>query len=142
MMTTRLYLAAAWSRQAEIRAVAEDLNQLPGIEVAARWLYEEPIPPTLHDSELDEFRQNRAQEDVEDVRAAHMLVRFTDDLNRPIVPSGLATGSRMFEMGLAYAWKKVIIVVGGTQPIFDYLPEIFHVHDVATLKRVLKNFQW
>jgi hypothetical protein len=91
----------------------------------------------LHDSELDDFRRQRAQEDVEDVRAARILVRFTDDLNRPTVPAGLATGSRMFEMGLAYALGKIIIVVGGTQPIFDYLPGIFHLHDVAELKKVL-----
>lgn len=129
----KLYLAGAWSRKAEIAAIAEELNKIPGIIVDARWLFEE-VPAEYNEA----FRRERARMDVEDVRAADILVRFTDDLAKPTVPSGLATGARMFEMGLAYSLNKLIIVVGGHQPIFDYLPEIEHAATVDDLKRLLK----
>lgn len=130
----KLYLAGAWSRKAEIAAIAEELNKIPGIIVDARWLFEE-VPVEYNEA----FRRERARMDVEDVRAADILVRFTDDLTKPTVPSGLATGARMFEMGLAYQMNKPIIVVGGHQPIFDYLPEIQHLLNVNRLKVVLKH---
>lgn len=125
----QLYLAASWSRKDEIFAVSQALNEIPGVHVEARWL-SEPVP-AVYD---DQFRAERAQHDVDDVLAADILVRFTDDLSTPTVPSSLATGARMFEMGLAYAFQKIIIVVGGHQPIFDYLPNIYHVSGVETLK--------
>lgn len=130
----KLYLAGAWSRKAEIAAIAQELNQIPGIIVDARWLFED-VPAEYNDA----FRRERARMDVEDVRAADILVRFTDDLTKPTVPSGLATGARMFEMGLAYAINKHIIVIGGVQPIFDYLPEIHHITNVDDLKVYLKH---
>ena len=128
----RLYLAAAWSRKEEIREIAEELNAIPGIKVGARWLFE---PPSSKDA--FKFRRRRAIYDRDDVRRANTLVRFTDDLTHPTVPARLATGARMFEMGYAYALGKKIIVVGGYQPIFDYLPGIVHVYDVEELKKLL-----
>jgi hypothetical protein len=124
----RLYLAAAWSRKDEVRMIADALNELPEIEVQARWLFE-PVPKDYNTT----FREQRAVMDVEDVVGADVLVRFTDDLSGPVVPAGLATGARMFEMGLAYALGKTIIVVGGIQPIFDYLPSVIHVKNVEEL---------
>jgi nucleoside 2-deoxyribosyltransferase len=136
----RLYLAAAWSRKAEIKAIAQELNNLTiGVHVGARWLDEED--PTYGGPPATEFRRERARIDVADVKSADVIVRFTDDLSSPTVPSGLASGARMFEMGYAYAFKKIIIVVGGIQPIFDYLPEIIHVEDIPALKEKLIELQ-
>lgn len=134
----KIYLAAAWSRQLEIRAVAAELNELPGIQVVSRWLNEPTLPPRVEN--IDEFRQSRAVLDLEDVLGTEVLVRFTDDLSAETVPSRLASGARMFEMGYAYATQKKVVVVGGHQPIFDYLPEIIHVNDVEELKAwILEN---
>jgi hypothetical protein len=44
----------------------------------------------------------------------------------------------MFEMGLAYALGKPIVVVGGIQPIFDYLPTINHVRDIGELNGIIR----
>lgn len=125
----KLYLAASWSRKDEIKAYAEQLNLLPNVIVKARWLFE-PVPEGI---DFKDFAQERAKTDVEDVRYADALVRFTDDLSGEYVPPSLATGGRMFEMGLAYALGKTVIAVGGVQPIFDYLPEIIHVANFEEL---------
>ncbi len=135
----RLYLAAAWTRKKEIREVAEELNKLcpEFLFVHSRWLEEqgEAYGGTKGTSTATE----RAQTDIDDVAAADMLVRFTDDLTSEFVPSRLASGARMFEMGYAYALGKEIVVVGGVQPIFDHLPRIVHVKDVDELKQYLVN---
>jgi hypothetical protein len=141
LKSLKIYLAAAWSRRDEIAAVADQLmEQIPGIEITARWLWE----PTVLGSKIvrgNRFRRRRAQEDVADVRKADILVRFSDDLSGATVPAKLATGSRMFEQGLAYAEGKRIVVVGGNQPIFDYLPEIVHLRHVDELKYYLAGLQ-
>jgi len=129
-----VYLAASWTRRNEIKMVATYLRAA-GIEVRARWLDEEPVPA---DPDRERFLIHRATEDVEDVLACDVLVRFTDDLTAPTVPSRLATGARMFEMGLAWGAGKQIVVVGGHQCIFDHLPvNITHVRDVQELKNYL-----
>jgi len=133
-----LYLAASWSRQAEIRKISEELNGLEGIHVNSRWLEERTYSPTDR-SHKDRFRRLRAEEDVADVAAADVLVRFTDDMSAKTVPVSLISGARMFEMGYAYALGKTIVVVGGHQPIFDYLPSIVHVKDLQELKKWIKE---
>ena len=133
----RVYLAAAFSRKDEIRAVAEELKSL-GIDVQARWLYEPKTPPEEIKSN---FMRERAEIDEEDVLAADVLVRFSDDLRATHVPSHLATGARMVEMGMARINGAKIIVVGGQQCIFDWWKEVTHISDVAELKSYLLAFK-
>lgn len=129
----KCYLAASWSRREEISKVADALREL-GVEVTSRWL----LPPANRPKTgLAKFHRQRAMEDVEDVKASEILVRFTDDLSATMVPAKLATGSRMFEMGLAWAMGKPIIVVGGHQPIFDHLVNITHLKTTGELLRYL-----
>lgn len=140
----RLYLAAAWSRKKEIREVAVELNQISpkALFVHSRWLHE---PGDAYGGLKGEMTPtDRAQTDIDDVAAADILVRFTDDLTPEFISSRLATGARMFEMGYAYALGKKIIVVGGVQPIFDHLPGIIHVKNVDELKQHLSQevFLW
>ncbi len=138
----RIYIAAAWSRREEMANVAENLKAaIPGIEITSRWLQEPIGGLRMHEPELpSSFRQRRALEDLTDVRRADVLIRFTDDLSGETVPARLATGSRMFEMGIAYERAMKIIVVNGFQPIFDHLPSITHVQNVTELKNYLKDF--
>ena len=126
----RVYLAASWSRKEEIAKIAKELIAVD-IDVQSRWLFEPSVPASRY--HFEKFLRERATIDLSDVRAADVLVRFTDDLNCETVPSYLATGSRMFEMGYAYAQGKPIIVVGGHQPVFDYMPNIMHVKDADEL---------
>lgn len=128
----RVYLAAAYSRKAEIKTIADELISL-GIDVQARWLHEENGGHVMGSA----FLQARAEIDEEDVMMADILVRFSDDLSSPTVPSHLATGSRMCEMGMARANGANILVVGGHQCVFDYWKEVIHIKDVEHLKRCL-----
>jgi hypothetical protein len=130
----KVYLAAAFSRKDEICEIAEQLEGL-GIEITSRWLKEPAADPRQEDRAA--FMAERAKIDLEDIDRADMLVRFSDDLSAPTVPSHLATGSRMGETLWALAHEKIVIVVGGHQCVFDYLSGVVHVQDVDQLKRVL-----
>jgi len=129
-MKLKVYLAAAFSRRKEILKVAGKLRQL-GHTITSRWLTEAPNMNLVQG----------AIRDVSDVRASNVLIRFTDDLTADLVPSHLATGSRMFECGLAYERKIPVVVVGGYQPIFDHLPDVNHVRDIKELIKWLKEYK-
>jgi hypothetical protein len=105
-----------------------------GSEDISRWLVlEESATPS--EKEL----RDRALIDKADVYACDILIRFTDDLSTPTVPSGWATASRFEETGMAEALGKMIIVVGGNQSLFDRLESRIHVPDTRFLYIFLKN---
>jgi nucleoside 2-deoxyribosyltransferase len=133
-MAVKIYLAASFSRQAEMRDVAIRLVGLD-VEITSRWLFEEQ--GMKHGNARRKHMMKCAFTDLEDVRAADVLVRFTDDLTPTMVPSHLATGARMGEMMYAYAIGKPVIVVGGYQNVFDYLPNIVHLNDTNALIQYL-----
>lgn len=151
----KIYLAAAWSKREEMKALAAELEQeIPGLIVNARWIKEEPssnrwfVADPAKNASMNhepvghgqfELRRFRAQQDKEDVLAADALVRFSDDLTPQTVPSYLATGSRMVEMGMAIVAGVSVYVVGGFQPIFDYLPEVTHLKNTEELKEELRQ---
>lgn len=129
----KVYLAAAFSRQEEIARIADRLND-KGIEITSRWLH------------VKKERLENAFMDVEDVRRADILVRFTDNYGSiPMmnshghdwVPARFISGARHFETGLAWERGIPIIVVGGKQNIFDEFPNITHVDSVDELEKVL-----
>jgi hypothetical protein len=126
-----VYLAAAYSRKFEMYNLKQELESM-GVHVTSRWT-EEVVPLT----DKEKWYRINAYMDKEDVLAADVFVRFTDDLSGPTVPSRLATGSRMYEQGLADGAGKTIIVVGGNQCLFDHLPSVIHLKDAGELKRFL-----
>lgn len=130
MKPLKIYIAAAWHRQAEMRLVAEQLKAA-GFIITSRWLHE--VPATGSKLKRERSKRMWAYRDIADVRKADVLVRFTDDLSGSVVPAQWATGSRMFEMGLAYERKMIIVVVGGCQPVFDYCREVTHVRHLREL---------
>lgn len=132
-----VYLAASWTRRQEIRGYANELLS-HGIRVRSRWLEETECHDELA---FEQFLQQNALIDTEDIRRSDVLVRFTDDLSAAFVPSRLATGARMFETGYAYALGKHVVVVGGNQCVFDRLPEITHVPDLSSLIQHLINWK-
>src|SRR5271167_3300154 len=144
----KIYLSARMSRQEEMRAARGVLEEAgydfsggyPAIIVCSRWL-DEPFIPNA--STFEACAHKIAFRDVCDIDDCDTLVRFADDL-RPIpnsdttpgeryVPASWATGGRMWEMGYAYAKGKRIIVVGGHQSVFDWLPSVDHVKDLEEL---------
>jgi len=134
-----IYIAAAWSRREEMKRLAIELEQaIPGLIVNARWIKIDPTDQTFW-QRTDRENTRLAIEDRDDATAADVLVRFTDDLTAKMVPSKLATGSRMVEMGMALQAHIPVIVVGGKQNLFDCLPEVRHVKNVMSLRRLLRR---
>lgn len=89
-------MAARYTRQHEILRYARQLEGL-GHRLTSRWLTQ------------DERGMNEADiamRDVADVRAAEMLIYFSE---RPRVAS---RGGRIFEMGIAFEMRIHVIVVG------------------------------
>ena len=131
----KVYLAAAFSRQSEIKVVAEKLRQA-GVEITSRWIDAETIykKPTR-------LRTEDGFHDIQDLRAADILVRFTDTPSGPTVPSRLVSCARMFEFGMAWERGMPIFVVGGKQNVFDYLPNIVHFVNEESLLSYFRNLE-
>jgi len=123
----KLYLAAAFSRQAEMKRVAEELTDC-GFEITSRWLTN--TPGVIKGKKA---RMQDAFMDINDLREADILVRFSDDLTKDSIPAKLGSGARMFEFGMAWERGMPIVVVGGRQNIFDSLPNVTHVADLKEL---------
>jgi hypothetical protein len=136
-MRNRVYISARFGRREEMVEVSKAITKL-GYEDVSRWLV---LEEGAYPSEK-EFR-DRAHLDMSDVYACDILVRFTDDLSAPTVPSAWCTASRFEETGMAQALGKYIIVVGGTQSLFDRLESRIHVANkvelYATLRVMLYN---
>ncbi len=117
---TSFYLAARYSRQAEMSLVA-DLLRAKGSAVTSRWLEEDEPEETQFLEGPDRWYLQTAQNDLVDILRSDTLVFFAED---PRV--GVPRGGRHFECGFAYASGKRIVVVGGKENIFHYLPDITH----------------
>ena len=116
----KVYLAAQYPRREEMRKVAEILGA-NNIEVISRWIEEKlPLNIQLNDVPASESL-NFAQTDAEDIRKADTLVLFSED---PLI--GLPRGTHHTEFGFAMGLSKRVIVIGGYENVFHYLPEVIH----------------
>src|SRR3990167_6344379 len=119
-----IYLAARYSRREELLSYKADL-EAAGHTVPARWLLGEH---QAHDGALEVEAATEsmpavarlfAEEDVEDLRAADLLIAFSEPPR-----SGNSRGGRHVEFGMALAWGKPIIVVGPAENVFHTLPVV------------------
>lgn len=152
-MTTKVYLAARYTRRLELVEYARQLERL-GYTVTSRWLagehqwdgmavetaqaYEErgEIPP---------LAWRFAQDDLEDVTAADLLIAFTERPRDPlsqadvdeasakagdpvmltallnIAAKGASRGGRHVELGLAMGLDKRVVVCGPAENVFHLL---------------------
>jgi len=110
-----VYLAARYSRRAELAGYAEELRSR-GITVRADWLRGE------HEA-LDGIQDARqatwAAIDRADIDACGMFIAFTEHPG-----SGHSRGGRHVELGIALARGKSVIVIGARENVFCWLPEI------------------
>lgn len=129
--TLRIYLASAFSKQAQTRQLAKELEML-GLHITSKWLYQ-----TKSDHAASEkFLREVAERDLEDMRRADIFVRISDpeySRSEPVNPK-LLSGARMWESGYAFSLGKTVIVVNGPQCIFDRLPGVIHLKDAQELK--------
>lgn len=126
----RVYLAAAFERQQELRAYREALSAR-GIEVTSRWLDIEGSSQVDGTAECEEdARAVHAQEDLDDVAAADALISFTGTSGR---------GGRHVEFGFAVATGKRIMLVGQRENIFHFLPQVEWFEDWPDLLYYLES---
>jgi len=118
ILTTRVYLAARFERQAEILAIAK-LLRASGLTVTSRWLTVDGLA-LGHGVEAE-----CAARDVEDILAADTLVVFTD--------AAPGRGGKDFETGIAYQRGLAVIVCGPRVHVFHHLPRVRWVPTVAEL---------
>jgi nucleoside 2-deoxyribosyltransferase len=117
----KVYLASRYSRRDEMLAYAADLRAI-GHEVTSRWilgLHETPPAGTAPDS-LEHWAWC-AQDDLDDIGRADVLVAFTEPEG---AVAGRARGGRHVELGYALALGKRVIVVGHVENVFCALPGI------------------
>jgi len=128
----KVYLAASFSRQAEMRIVAA---RLQGVTITSRWLFEKQGMAGAR----EKYMRECAFTDLNDLRAADILVLFADDLSPISIPSYLGSGARHVEFGIALERGMPIIVVGKKQNVFHFLPHVTILPDTDTLIRHLSN---
>lgn len=116
----RVYLAARFERQAEARALADELCA-QGYSVTSSWLGADGL--AMGDARKSEVWAAR---DLFDVRQADAYVLLSD--------AELGRGGKDFEGGYAYALGKRVVVVGPPAHVFHFLPDVFRVRDLPTFR--------
>lgn len=118
----RIYLAARYSRNEEMRKYRDDLAKL-GHEVTSRWIDQHGgleltscSPERLENRPADCARF--AEVDILDLEMAGLLIVFTE-----IGPSD-SKGGKHVEFGIALALDKKIAIVGPRENVFYCLPRI------------------
>lgn len=116
--TTRVYLAARYSRFPEMQRYANELRHL-NVEITSRWINGD------HDyqgqqSPADE-RLRFAQEDWDDLLSSDVVISFTEE---PGKAGGRNRGGRHVEFGAALALGKRCIVIGHRENVFHELPAV------------------
>jgi len=111
----KVYLAARYSRHQEMLQYAAELERLH-LEVTSRWINgSHEGPPAM--SVLE--RSRLAQEDWEDMRAADIVISFTEPPR-----SDASRGGRHVEFGAALALGKMCVVIGHRENVFHCLPTV------------------
>lgn len=121
-----VYFAARYSLHPQMRLYAEQLERL-GYKVTSRWIYG---GHDTVDANHDEDKQRYAEEDLEDLLLADIIVSFTEDPSTQV--PGRARGGRHVEFGIAIGMNhyvsnfKVIdtVVIGYRENAFHWLPDV------------------
>jgi nucleoside 2-deoxyribosyltransferase len=116
----KVYLASRYPRRKELSALVPLLKE-HNISVTSRWLNETLSPNTTLHEVSPAFCLETALIDLEDIDRADTIVFFSED---PLI--GTPRGGRHVEFGYALAKGKRIIVLGGNENIFHFLPHIIH----------------
>jgi hypothetical protein len=126
----KIYLAARYSRNAEMRSIRDQLQDL-GHEVTSRWidqhggnLLESIAAGKLNANPVECYPY--AEIDVADLMAADIVISFTS-------ADGGGKGGRHVEFGLALGLGKRVVLVGPRENVFHTLPAVEWHEDWASL---------
>ena len=120
-MGHRIYLAAAYERNDEMRGVRDVLVAL-GYEVTSRWIDQEVSGQTeaagASELAVDPAAYVKfAHKDMDDLHAADTVISFTGG-------GHVGRGGHHIEFGLALAYGKRLVIVGPREHVFHTLPEV------------------
>jgi len=108
-MQTSVYIAARGKDQA-LASLVRDFLSLAGITSTAQWI-DQPLTNESH---------AEAQQDIDDVRRAHVLV-----LLKPVASHRETTGGHHVETGIALERGMPVLLLGETE-------NVFHQHESVT----------
>lgn len=138
----RIYLAAKYSRRAELIGYARRLAKI-GHEVKARWLSEDhDLPPGGDPATGLRF----AEDDIEDCSLADCVISFTEEPGNP--RAGRNRGGRHVEFGIALSLRRFsgfegdgprLIVVGWRENVFHYAPEVEYFKSFDAALKALRG---
>lgn len=114
----KVYLAAPFSWKTEIKKYRAELERNK-ITCVSTWLDEECSPNTKLSDISDNYSQNCALVDMNDIDICDVFILFTVSPEKPVV-----RGGRHFESGYAMALDKELVIVGPKENIFHYLPDV------------------
>jgi nucleoside 2-deoxyribosyltransferase len=132
---TAYYLAARYGRRLEVAEYADQLRSL-GHQVTSRWLLGQHQADELEVAaagavhEVPEIARRFAEEDVEDVTFADVVVAFSEPPR-----SSASRGGRHVEFGMALGWvlagyttvdgrARRVAVIGQRENVFHCLPDV------------------
>lgn len=114
----RIYLAARFGRQQELRGYRDELVAMGHI-VTSRWLDEESQAGDVGNDGSPDALRHFAEIDLQDLVDADCVVSFTE------APSAApARGGRHVEFGVAWSIGKRLIVIGHRENVFHHLVEV------------------
>lgn len=119
-----IYIAARYSRKTEMRVVAAYLREI-GLIVTSRWLDEQISADAQLGDHSPIFYKETARIDLDDIVQSDTLLFFSEN---PLV--GTPRGGRHVEFGYALSLGKRVVVIGGPENIFHYLPQVVHYSDL------------
>jgi hypothetical protein len=127
LATTAIYLSSCSARQAELRQVAGELEDL-GCKVVSSWLWMEGVDLRDHRTAAATAERNLA-----DLQRATMLIAFSGG------PDGAESGrgGRHVELGIAIARGLDVVLVGEREHIFHYGTRIKQLADWADIRQIL-----
>lgn len=126
-----IYLAARYSRNAEMRSIRDELVLL-GHQVSSRWIDQhegnllESIVAEKLNSEPRECSKY-AMIDLQDLEASDVVISFTSE-------DGGGKGGRHIEFGWALGKGKRLVIIGPRENIFHTVPWVYFYPTWETFK--------
>lgn len=129
-----VYLAARYGRRLEMQAVALRIERR-GHTVTSRWINGDH--DTL-DGDATPYQQRLwAEEDIEDIQAAGVLLTFAE---APGV-AGAGRGGRHVELGVALGLGLTVIVIGPAENVFHHAEGVIQCSDMGHVLDVLDGMR-
>lgn len=125
-----VYLAARYGRRRQMQGIARQIVAR-GHRVTSRWII--GVDENLYGVACPAQQAAWAEEDIEDIEAADVLLTITED---PGV-AGAGRGGRHVELGVALGMDMPVLLVGPTEHVFHHADGVIQCLSIANaLERI------